>query len=375
MQPTAKLQAPEKHLIAARLRALAENCLYTGNGPHSFNKLEQYLNKAANLHPEAVETYILMAKAYDLLKNTLRSSATDLNKKIVEVLNHALEHDPQNTEVKVMLAALFVENGDSKLAMEYLKDILALRSDSFILDQVGNCYYALGNIAAAAESFSKALVQQPRHHDLHTKLGICLFEKEDYLEAYTHAIKALILYPNYRNAVLLKKAAGKYAATLAVRSVKEFEKEFDDNLLDDLKTGLFASEFEQDALTKLANEASLQLWSEQTHLKDLWALVVHIPDLREISLTHEPREVNDLIMNIAGSLRTVYPEAVFASRPKSDKLAIFNLSDPQADLGRLAEAFEEFKTLCAPKIGIGHGQGVLASLGLAIKETLKDEPQ
>lgn len=373
MPPLTEVKIPNNHIIAARLRSLAENCLYLDHGPDNLNRLETYLNDSMQLHPEAVETYLLMARAYELLGERLGVKKADLDKRIVEILSLALEQDPDNSQAKIMLASLFLEKGDTRLAVEYLRDILKLKGgDSFILEQAGDCYFSLGDKNAAYEAFTRALLMQPRSHDLHVKRGITLCTKGEYLDACGEAVKALILLPNHREAVRLKKMSITLAARQVNKSQKDLEREFTDLLAPEFKEALFKSDFEADPLTGFATEGSLQLWASQTHLRDIWALSAHIPDLRVISLIRGAKEINDLMVKIATCLRSIYPEAVFTSRPRADKFIVFSISDPAPALPKLKERFLEFGQLCVPQIGLGRGTTVLAALGMAIKESLKE---
>lgn len=374
MPPTTEVQAPKDHIISARLRAMAEACLYLDHSNQGFTKLEQYLTEAMKLHPEAVETYLLMAKAYDLLKTRDKGARAELNKKIVEVLNLALEYDFKNTEARLMLANVFIENRNPSLAGEYLKDILETRFDSATLEQAGNCHFETGNVFAAINCYSMGLSLQPRNHGIHTYLGFCLYQEGDGLKAYAEALRALILKPDFAPALTLKKEAARFNAKSGGSSSKAFEEMFAKDHLEGYKKTIFSAPFENDPLTGFATQSSLQLWVEQTPIHDIWAVAVHIPDLRVIALTKPGSEVNEQLAKLAQAVRDAFPEAVFRARPRADKLVIFLTSEP-------APAAEIKETLAGGwlegplQIGVGKGSVALESLARAVALALMVERQ
>lgn len=373
MPPTIENSTPKEHLIAARLRALAENCLYQDHGADTMRRLESYLNDSARLHPEAVETYLLMARAYELTSPDSRRRKSLLNKQIAEVLNAALERDPGNSQAKVMLASLFIELGDSKLALEYLRDIIGQRGgDSCIYEQAGDCYYLLGSLGEAEGAYDRALMVQPRSHELRLKHGLTLYARCKYLEAYLEAQKALILLPNQREAVRLKKAAAGRAARQAGRPLRDFEESFAAEISPALKEDLYKASYESDPLTGFASEGSLRLWATQTHLKDVWALAAHATDLCVISLVRGKDTADTFLRGLAAAMRSAYPGAVFMSRPRADKMVIFTLEDPTGALPAFWRGLDELLEVCRPGVGVGRGRTALAALGSAIKESLKE---
>lgn len=376
MPPTTESNIPKDHIIAARLRALAENCLYQDRGEDTMRRLESYLNDSARLHPESAETYLLMARSYELLDGRSTRRQSGLDKRIVEVLTAALERDPGNSQAKVMLASLFIELGDNKLALEYLRDIIGQRGgDSWVFEQAGDCYYMLGNFGEAEGAYDRSLMMQPRSHEVRLKHGLTLYARGKYLEAYLAAHKALILYPNQREAARLKKAAVGRAARQANRSLREFEQSFAADLAPAFKEDLYKAAFEADPLTGFASENSLRLWAVQTHLKDIWALAAHITDLRVISLVRGDESADAILRGMAAAMRSAYPGAVFSSRPRADKMVIFTIEDPSSALPVFWQGLDGLRSVCRPGVGVGCGHTALAALGSAIKESLKERDE
>jgi len=344
-------------LIAAKLRFMADALLYQECSRSNFLRLEEYLRESARLHPEAAENYLLMAKAYHLYKdfNKVRQSAI-IDHKILNTLEKALEYDPNNSEAKILYALVFIAHENWQLAADYLKDVLSFKTDSFVLEQLGNCCFNLGRVREAFDYYSLALQLQPRHHVLHTHRGFCCLKAGDLDEAYQESLRATILAPKFKPALVLRKEALKYLSRRQKTSASAIEKELASQLADSLKDEVFSKPFETDPLTGLANEESLQLWSYQSSLKNVHAVAANLSTLREASLLLNATATNDMLKAMVDYMKELYPEAVFAARPRADKMVFFLTTEPAMDK---LTALGESTCLRALGLNFGFGKGVI----------------
>lgn len=367
-------KVPRNHVIASRFRALAERCLFLERNYNGLVKLEKYLNESMVLHPENVETYILTAKSFILRSELASHMKTEGDKLIVSALNKAHEIDPQNTEIKILLAIMFMDKNEYNLAEDYLRDIQENTNNSVVLELQGDCYAKRNNCQKALELYTMALKRQPKSHRLHVKRGYCLLAKGDFLEALLGAIKGITLCPNYKTAFDLKKQSTKLAGKTMKRSPRWVEADFMSRIDEhEIKVDLYAGSFENDPLTGFATEDSLRIWCEQTSLgNEFSAVTVFLDDLRMMSLYNDKAWVNKFIKCTASVIRNTLKSALFYSRPSADKLVVFISRDSlNKKLPALRNRLKRLSGFLKLYIGIGEGESLKKSLGESIRESLK----
>lgn len=291
----------------------------------NFHKIKKYISKAAEIESDCIENYILGARVYIKQSALMQKRKVELYNLAVDFLNKALKYDLENTAVKLMLAEIYININNYDLADSYLDDILKLKSNSRIFELKGVCSFHKKNYLRALEYFSKALNIQPRNHLIIYQKAYCLMLNKNYSDSFYECAKALILKPSYVPArklqkVILSKASGHFKKSKN-SILTQYKSMINPNVLEN---ELFNLTFDKDALTGFYTGSSLRIFVDQCKIiDDLKTVTVIIRDLRTLSLIMERTAVNDLIKNIACDIKDLLTEAVFISRPTSDRVVVF----------------------------------------------------
>jgi tetratricopeptide (TPR) repeat protein len=137
---------------------------------------------------DAEEIYRTMGD--DLARQGLREDA-------VTALENALAIRPTNTAARFQLALLYRERGDKPRAMAELERALAEGIDTFELhSHLGDCKAELEQWEAAVTHYQRALERQPDSAETAYRLGAALDELKRYEEAIAAFERARTLAPH-----------------------------------------------------------------------------------------------------------------------------------------------------------------------------------
>ncbi|MFC1891734.1 fused MFS/spermidine synthase [Thermodesulfobacteriota bacterium] len=162
-----------------------------------------------------------------LAQNILHHSAEDIND--LSTLEKALEHNPQNIQIRLQLGIRLSRSGNfHKAITQFVK---VIESDPVNLDariNLGIAYMYLGNMEKSLASLFSALKLNPGSYEVHINLGMVFQKQKKWQSSIKHFKEALRLEPhsaeayyNIGNTMLslnmLDEAVENYALALQLR--------------------------------------------------------------------------------------------------------------------------------------------------------------
>jgi tetratricopeptide (TPR) repeat protein len=110
-----------------------------------------------------------------------------------------LQKFPDNSEARMQLAIILLEEGNTSTALDYLKPISDLEEnpDFSYFYLLGKTYFKLKKWDQALINFEKYRKQYPKDHKIHHFLGLIHFQKKNYSEAQNNYLKSIELKPGY----------------------------------------------------------------------------------------------------------------------------------------------------------------------------------
>jgi len=113
--------------------------------------IEQY-QKVVEKEPKDAESWVMLGRLYGVSNNSLEAE---------KAFNKALEADPENEDAITQLAVLYSELGDSKRAIERLKQATSKNPSERMLTLLAEQYEGMRDYKDAAEVLKKALEIAP----------------------------------------------------------------------------------------------------------------------------------------------------------------------------------------------------------------------
>jgi tetratricopeptide (TPR) repeat protein len=110
-----------------------------------------------------------------------------------------LQKFPNNSEARMQLAIILLEEGNASTALNYLTPISDLEEnpDSSYFYLLGKTYFKLNKWDQALINFEKYRKQFPKDPKIHHFLGLIHFQKKNYSEAQSNYLKSIELKPGY----------------------------------------------------------------------------------------------------------------------------------------------------------------------------------
>ncbi len=163
-----KFDQAVKFLLVA-LENDPENAVIMGVLGAAYDELDEkeksagYYEKALKIQPD--NSVILNNYGYSL---SVRGERLD---DALEMVNKALETDPENGAFLDTIGWVYYKLGDYDKALEYIKKSAAIRGGSAeVLEHLGDVYEKLGQMDLAIENWKKAMELDPDRESLTTKL-------------------------------------------------------------------------------------------------------------------------------------------------------------------------------------------------------------
>ncbi|MGA7178258.1 MAG: XrtA/PEP-CTERM system TPR-repeat protein PrsT [Thiobacillaceae bacterium] len=163
----------------------------TGNYQASLESLQQVFKDQPNFMPAV--------RLAGIVQYNLRIFE-QANKNLQQYLNRF----PDDLQVRKLLAATLLTQGQGDQALQLLNPVLATGNsdDSQLLALAGQAYQQNKNPSAAAEQFEKAAAIDPKNVGLHTQLGISLVSAGQTAQGITELENAVKLDPSQSGADL-----------------------------------------------------------------------------------------------------------------------------------------------------------------------------
>jgi tetratricopeptide (TPR) repeat protein len=136
--------------------------------------------------------YTLFLKGVFQNNNNQRTEA-------IKTFQTYLQKFPNNSEARMQLAIILLEEGNASTALDYLTPISDLEEnpDSSYFYLLGKTYFKLKKWNQALINFEKYRKQYPKDPKIHHFLGLIHFQKKNYSEAQNNYLKSIELKPGY----------------------------------------------------------------------------------------------------------------------------------------------------------------------------------
>jgi hypothetical protein len=131
----------------------------------------------------------------------------------ISALRAAIEKNPKDADALLRLANLYQDAGKFAEAVEYYRQVLALRPDDVNpRTDMGICLRETGKVDEALAEFRRSLEIDPRHWQTWLNIGVVsLFDKNDPETAAAAFGRVEELNPGYRDLPALKEAVRRAA--------------------------------------------------------------------------------------------------------------------------------------------------------------------
>ena len=178
---------------------------------NSFNDAVKVFNEAVNATDDSMRVKSF-EKAYESFRVTtliapdsmmayrnMAASLMNLGKyeESTVPLKNALEHKPDDADVKTMLAQVYMQTGADSLAMPILIDLWKMQNrSSDIAAALSRAYLRQGDEDKAKEVYKQALEQDPENYDFRYNYGTLLLEANEFDGAIEQLQKAQEMRPD-----------------------------------------------------------------------------------------------------------------------------------------------------------------------------------
>lgn len=220
--------------------------------PHSFeDAIEQY-RQALTLDPNLVDAMVGMGNALVSLGQLKPADSPEAAQAFAEAINYlekAVALAPKRADIHALLARAFLAaDRVDECLVEAEQAIRLDPSNVLALNTAGSAYFYRGDLALAAEYFSKAVQANPSHAQTYVNLGNTYFQMKSWYRARESYRKALDLIPTSIVAnPALQRARLFYAIALSYDQTFDYDQE-----IDALSQAIFLDDAFIDAYLQLA---------------------------------------------------------------------------------------------------------------------------
>ena len=128
------------------------------------------------------------------LEEAWRLAAGGKRGEAISVLQKLVASEPRNTDARLLLGSLLMEDGDKSASIEQLETAVKLRPRSEeAYNALGEAYNKFGETAAAKAAFENAVAIKPNYGVAQLNLGQVLVTQGDLTGARNHLDRALSL--------------------------------------------------------------------------------------------------------------------------------------------------------------------------------------
>jgi len=153
----------------------------------NFEQAAESFKMAGTIAPDSVLAFQNMAAAY-MNMNKYEES--------IEPIQMALKHNPNDTNLKIMLAQVYMTIGSDSLAMPIFEELWSggVQTED-VADYLARGYIKMGNMEAAKNVYKQALEVSPDNFNFRYNYGTILLENQEHDEAIAQLLKAREINP------------------------------------------------------------------------------------------------------------------------------------------------------------------------------------
>ena len=153
----------------------------------NFELAAESFKAAGTITPDSVLAFQNMAAAY-MNMNKYEES--------IEPLQMALKHNPKDSNLKTMLAQVYMTSGKDSLAMPIFEELWADGVHTAdVADYLARGYIKMDDMEAAKNVYKRALEINPDNFNFRYNYGTILLENQEHDEAITQLLKAAEIDP------------------------------------------------------------------------------------------------------------------------------------------------------------------------------------